>query len=327
MQKSMKFLWMLLAIAGLFVAGCKKDDIITPPGDQVPAGVTNEATAMKSMAVNDAFVRNDEQTFNDGEFGSQNSGNFENDSDHVMPLRFGRFITSVTRTVTLTVDSSDTVATALIEKDIIGVFKIKGLNGPTDTVVVEKPFNDKSTRKVIFVRVGRDSTQFWKNWRPVATSLVAGGTAPPNDSVKIQKVEVFLPNGDTLAVSDPTNYFLRYKWLGEWHHGRKDLPVLLPGQNLLTRVTVTSGSADTDLVTLRFGCDEFHRRRTAFHIVSETNNGDGTYTRVFEKNWTAHVHPGYFNAGVEAMTRGTVYDVAAAYSVSWWAIPYRVVHL
>ena len=128
-------------------------------------------------------------------------------------------------------------------------------------------------------------------------------------------------------MTDPTNYFLRYKWIAGWHRGRKDLPVLLPGQNVVTRVTVTSASADTDLVSLRFGCDAFHKRRTAFHIVSETNNGDGTYTRVFQKGWTAHLHPGYFNAGVEAMTKGTVYDDTEAYSVSWWAIPYRVVRL
>ena len=145
--------------------------------------------------------------------------------------------------------------------------------------------------------------------------------------MEIVKIEAFLPNGDTITVTDPTNYFLRYKWITGWHLGRKDLPVLLPGQEVMTRVTLNSSSADTDLVSLRFGFNVLHKRRAQFHIISETNNGDGTYTRVYEKAWTAHLHPGYFNAGVEAMTKGTVYDDAESYSVSWWGIPYRVVRL
>ena len=327
MQKSMKFVWMFLAVAGLVLTGCRKEDIITPLGNEPPAGVTDETSAMKNLAVNDEFVRNDEETFNDAEIVPGEYGTFEKVSADLTPLRYGRFITSITRTVTLTIDSSDTIAVAVIDKDIVGVFKIKGIDGIGDTVLVEKPFNDKSKRQVVFKRVRRESREYWTNWKPVSASLVAGGTAAPNDRVTIVKVEVFLPNGDTLTVTDPTNYFLRYKWIAGWHRGRRDLPVLLPGQSLLTRATVNSASADTDLVSLRFGWDQFHKRRSAFHIVSETNNGDGTYTRVFEKAWLAHLHPGYFNAGVEAMTKGTVYDDAEAYSISWWAIPYRVVRL
>lgn len=327
MKTSMKFFWMLLAVAGLGLAGCQKDDIVAPPGNQPPPGVTNETTSMQNMAVNDAFVRNDEQTFDDEEVAPEDYGTFDKIEADITPLRFGRFITSVTRTVTLTVDASDTIAVAVVDKDIIGVFKIKAVNTTGDTVLVEKPFNDKSKRQVVFRRVRRDTVEYWHNWRPVSTSLVEGGTAAPNDRVKIVKVDVFLPNGDTISVADPTNYFLRYKWIDGWHRGRKDCPVLLPGQLVTTRVTVNSSSADTDLVTLRFGFDDFHRRRAAFHIVSETNNGDGTFSRVYEKTWYVHLHPGYFNAGVEAMTKGTVYDDTEAYSVSWWAVPYRVVLL
>jgi hypothetical protein len=58
--------------------------------------------------------------------------------------------------------------------------------------------------------------------------------------------------------------------------------------------------------------------------VSVANNGDGTFDRVFEISWPVHFHTGFFTAGVDAMTRGTLFDDQAPYSVNWWGIPYRV---
>lgn len=327
MQKSITMVWVALAVFGLVLGGCQKENIVTPPDDQPPAGVTNESTAMQYQAVNDEFVRNDEQTFNDAEIAPEDYGTFGKFSADITPLRYGRFVTSVTRTVTVSIEAGDSTAVAVVDKDVIGVFKIRGINGTGDTVGIEKPFNDKSKRQVVFKRVKRELRRYWSNWIPVATSLVQGGTAEPNNHVIITKVEAFLPNGDTITVTDPTNTFLRYKWIAGWHRGRRDLPILLPGQEVKTRVTLTSTSSDTDLVALRFGFDSFHKRRARFHFVSGTNNGDGTFTRVYERSWNAHLHPGYFNAGVEATTKGTVYDDTIPYSVSWWAIPYRVVLL
>ena len=118
----------LFAILVLLIAGgCHKDEnAVGVAPDAPPAGVTNETTAMQSLAVNDPFVRNDEQTFNDAEVAPQEYGNFgaKVEAD-ITPLRYGRFVTSVTRNVTVTVDSSDTTATALVEKTILGTFRIQ----------------------------------------------------------------------------------------------------------------------------------------------------------------------------------------------------------
>jgi hypothetical protein len=325
----MKHLLIILSMGllfGLFLGGCK-ENIVDPRGDQPPPGVTNEETAMKVMAVNDEFVRNDEQTFDDKEVEPEDYGTFGKVLADITPLRFGRIITSITRTVTVTVQPGDSMAIALVAKDIIGVFKIRAINTTGDTILVEKPFNDHSTRKVIFKRVQRETRRYWLNWIPIATSLVDGGTVAPNNLIDISKVEMFLPNGDTITVTEPNEYFLRYKWITGWHFGRRDLPVFLPGQEVKLRVTLTSASADTDFVALRFGFDMFHKRRAHLQIVSEVNNGDGTYTRVYEKTWLTHPHPGYFHAGVDAMTKGTVHNDTEPYSVSWWGIPYRVVLL
>jgi len=91
-------------------------------------------------------------------------------------------------------------------------------------------------------------------------------------------------------------------------------------------VTVVSASADTDLVALRYGFDvlRLHGARRLMTFVSQTQNGDGTYTRVFEKSWNVHAHGGYFAMGVDAATHATLFDSSAPYSVSWWGIPYHV---
>ena len=37
-----------------------------------------------------------------------------------------------------------------------------------------------------------------------------------------------------------------------------------------------------------------------------------------------HFHRGFFHMGIDAITRATLMDDVAPYSVSWWGIPYRV---
>jgi hypothetical protein len=325
MKKSMVVLSSLLLAAGVFVGGCKNAN--GPDEDIAPGGVTNEEQAMKYYATVDEFVANDEVTFADAAVQPFDYGSFGKIDASVTPIRWGRFISSVTRTVTTTVQPGDTVAVSVVEKTITGTLKIRAITTSGDTITIDKPFTDKSTRNVIFKRIDRNVKKFWKNWVPVASSLVKGGTAEPNNSVNITKMVLYLP-GDTITVDDPLNYFLRYKWQKIFKGGRKDLPELTGGQSVKLEVTVVSASADTDLVALRFGFDKTHQRRVRLVLASEVNNGDGTYTRVFEVSRTApvfmHFHVGAFHLGVEAATRATLYDDAAPYSVSWWGIPYRV---
>ena len=64
MKKSFGAMMLMVALAGMLVVGCKKDDG-TGPSDQAPAGVSNELQAMTYYSSNDAFVVNDEQTIAD----------------------------------------------------------------------------------------------------------------------------------------------------------------------------------------------------------------------------------------------------------------------
>ena len=325
MKKVLAMVWGLAAIAALFIAGCAKDNG-GPVTDTPPPGVTNETQAMQSAAASDPFVQNEEVTMADQSMETMDYGTFGKIDAAVTPLRWGRFVTGVTTTVTTTVQTGDTIAFAHVEKLITGMLKVRALTGAGDTVTLSKPFTDKAVRNVIFKRVGNAPERFWKNWLPVATSLVDGGTNPPpaGNEIDITKLELFLPNGDTITVTDPSNYYLRYHWLRLFAGGRKDLPELVAGAQVRTRVTLVSASPDTDVVVLRYGFDLLHRRRAHMNMVSEVKNADNTYTREYEQIWFVHFHPGFFHAGVDAVTRGTLYDDAAPYSVSWWGVPYRV---
>lgn len=324
--------WLMLT---LILAGCSKEDSIVDSLNQPPAGVSTEQAAIQYYALADEFSSNTEVMMNDGEMYPADYGTFGKISAEIIPLRFGRFVRSVTKTVEVVMESGDSIAVAKVTKDIYGVFKIRGINGDEDTVTVEKEFHDRSMKRIIFRRVARDTERWWKNWLPVGTSLVAGGTVEPNNNIEIQKAELFLPNGDTVVVTNPLEHFMRYRWMDrlagmmdsmrhDEHEDRPPVPELTDGQQLTMRITVLSLSPDTDLVALRFGMDLLHKRRARMHIVSEQDNGDGTWTRVYEKMWTVPPHRGFFHVAVDAMTHGTVFDDTEPYSVSWWGVPYRV---
>ncbi len=324
MKRSHGGLWVVLVLAGLLAAGCNKDNV-TNPGDTAPVGVSNELSARAYFANNDEFVNNDEQTIDDqdiqptdytiGEFGKVDTA--------ITPLRWGRFVRHVERTISDTVLPGDSIAVVHIHKVITGVLRVRGIKPTGDTVLIEKPFTDNADRNLIFKRVGREIRRFWMNWVPVATSLVAGGTIPPNNNIAITRIELITAGG-TITVTDPLQFYLRYRWLRLFNRGNADVPELQSGTVDTIRTTIVSNSADTDIVALRFGVGTFFKRRMRMHIVSEQNNGNGTYTRVFESPFRVHFHRGWFHAAVDAATRATLYDDTAPYSVSWWGIPYRV---
>lgn len=315
MKKPLALLWTFAALAAMLIAGCSK---VVGPEEQ-----GDEQSAIKTYAASDDFVQNDEVTFADKDVEPADYGTFGKIDATITPLRFGRFITNVSTTVTVDIQPGDSIAIAHVAKIITGNFKIKAINTAGDTVVIVKPFVDNANRNVIFKRVARNVDRRL-NWIPVATSLVAGATAQTSTPIAVTKLELFLANGDTITVTDPLGYYLRYRWRPSFGGGRKDVPEVLGGQRLVLQATVLSSSADTDFVALRFGADALQRKRQRMTLISQVNNGNGTYTRVFQIAFFMHFHRGFFHAGVDAMTRATIYDDTAPYSVSWWGIPYRV---
>ena len=115
--------------AALFAAGCSDDDNPVDPQNQPPPGATDETSAIRAFALSDGFSANDEATMDDGQMQPTEYGVTGKMAADITPLRFGRFITSVTKNVEVTYGPGDTTAEALVTKDILGVFRVRGING------------------------------------------------------------------------------------------------------------------------------------------------------------------------------------------------------
>ncbi len=321
MKRSLAMLWTMAATVGMLVVGCNKntngpeDDGIAPPG------VTDEQSAMKYEAENDEFVKNDELMFSDQAIAATDYAYVAGQVQaSITPLRWGRFISSVTRTTRIDT-LSDTTAIVHVHKVISGTLKIKALRG-VDTVLIEKPFTDNSNRNVLLKRVNRNPKRFWANWKPVATSLVDGGT--PNGQIDIKEIQIVKRNGDTLTITNPLSFYLRYRWLGH-RNGNADVAELNGGDSVKVRVTLESASPDTDLVALRFGFNSLYKNRAKMNLVRQTIGGTLGFVKVFERTFYVHPRPGYFHAAIDAATKATLFsDITGDYSVSWWGVPYRV---
>jgi hypothetical protein len=332
MKKSLVLLLMALAVFGLLIVGCKKSDQ-GPDTQSDPPGVTNETTAMQYAATNDGFVQNDITTFVDQAVENSNTSTFGKVDSAIIPVRWGRFVNpgGITRTVTVTVLPGDSIAIVNIQREVLGNFAILAKSNPTDTIffLVQKPFHDHTNRNVIFKRISRAGL-FMGRWLPVATSLVDGGTVAPDNNISITRIAVYYPSGDSLVVTNPDSTYLLYRWVRLFVPTRKDVPEFIPGDRVKLQVTVLSKDATGDFVALRYGVDGLHHKRALLDLLSDVNNGDGTYTRVYETSRNPaqylfmHYHTGWFHLGIDAITKETMLQNPAPYSASWWGIPYRV---
>ncbi len=334
MKKFLSLIGLLALLAGLTITGCKKDDT-TAPSDQAPAGVTDEQSAMANAASTDEFVTDasDVYAFSDAGIAPTNYSDATSLSKidtAINPLRWGRFINSITRTINVTVLPGDTLAYAHVTRMVSGTLKIRTTLDGVDTVFT-KAFTDTSGKNVVFERRGHDTKHFWMNWVPVATSLVVGGTdpMPANNGIQITKVQL-LGGGDSITVTNPEDFWLRYQWI-PWlgffrgHHG--NVPVFMLGDSVSVSVTLLSQSSDTDMVAIRngFGLQSHHFLRARMTLASQSGpDGNGFYTKVYTKTLRVPYTPGSFHVGIDAITRGTLYDSNAPYSASWWGVPYRM---
>ena len=237
----------------------------------------------------------------------------------IVPVLWGRRITSFSRTVDFQ-DLNDTVVVATITYTISGTVKIAALDSLRDTTIslVSKPFTETTTRKVKFLRIDRTTIQR-NNWKMREISAVKGGTT--NSLLIIDQLQVIMGQ-DTVIITDPNSYFLKLPGFA----GRA-LPQIMTSTPTTVRVTVTSSDPDTDFVMLHrpymmmgLALRPIHTRMM---LISETNNGNGTYTRVYEKSWSSHIS-GWHHFFVSGITRSSLFDDTAAWATQLWGFPYRV---
>lgn len=331
-----------LAAAGmlsLWQLGCSSSS--TSP-TQTP--MTDQTALQTQVATSDSvadFAASDEASIDDN--GMQNdeydgiasmppalAGLSKVTADSIYPVRWGRVIfwNQIVRNYTIVI-VGDTVATVTIKKSIPGQFLV-GLGTRTpDTVIVDtiikKPFTEDVQRLVRFKRVAHTTDPF-RNWVPVALTLVQGKTDTVNNKFSIVSLEISenaIPFNQT--ITDPLNTWFR---LGIYH---TTMPVFPIGDSVDIRVTITSSDSLAEMVYLHHGIAGSHleRRRVRMPLVA-TSGPPGNRTRVYDRM----IHVGLptwailaarFNATVDVFSHGSVYDNAAPFSNEFWGLPYIVV--
>ena len=290
-----------LAVLGL-LAGCGRSTKSLDPSASTTTGtgVSAAAAAIATAQVNDQIAVNSQLIDEDAYQSSSISVALPDGPGGyalIHPLRWFRQIKSVDRSVSTDLQQPDslgrpTVAIVTVHKELKGVLHIFASDSAvTDSMRIAKTIDDNWTRKLVLHRVWIDSTGTKAHWHIVGTSGVKVATV--GGTTHIQSVRVQAGAVDTL-ITDPLALYRLRRTL----HVPEDTHVT---------VTVTTDHADDDV----FFYHSFDRHR--FH-----SNGDGTFTTMF----TTGDFPGLHHFGVDALSRGTLHDDAAAYSSNAWVFPF-----
>ncbi len=301
--------FLLLGLIVVFF-GCQ-DEMLIEPADTEP---TTDQGALEKIVDEDSALTSFDYNYNeDGLMDFLGKVDTE-----IYPFRVGHKMRLVNRT--LSIDIQDTIAYGTLTKTFEGILFIAAnydsLGTEPDTVI-QKPFTAVVTRNIIFKKIAHTPYPF-RNWIIAAISLPEGGTQSPN--IDIMKLTAFLPNGDTIQVDSPNDYYVTWRF-GWW----RQIPVLHRGESVLLRVELYSAYEEEDFVTLTYGANRFHNHRAKkiFELVSSTPSGNG-WEKVYEQTYTTHQFPGFYHAVINAMPRQVVFDDATPVESEAWGIPYLV---
>ncbi|MFI5371667.1 MAG: hypothetical protein ACHQ52_08920 [Candidatus Eisenbacteria bacterium] len=292
----------LLALAIAALAGCGKS------GSSLSPDTGGTSGSVDQIQVNDALAAHPE-VLDDGGLSSDPAQTSLTAGDGatpasvdaaIRPLFFWRHITRSDRTFEFAF--SDTDSTGRPTRALVTVFR--NLGGQFNIVVgdsgsmgngsvIHKPLVDHWVRRIELRRM-RITAAGDAVWRIVAASAVR--ITSKDATAHIQSVRVQTAGLDTTLV-DPLQLF-RLRALLRF---APDTPV-----------TITVTTTHNDDVVLLYAAD----RR--FHFK---NNGDGTYSGT----WATPDWPGLRHVGIDALTRGTLFDDSAPYDSQAWMMPYVVI--
>ena len=301
--------FLLLGLIVVFF-GCQ-DEMVIEPVDTEP---TTDQGALEKIVDEDSALTSFDYNYNeDGLMDFLGKVDTE-----IYPFRVGHRMRLVNRN--LNINIQDTIAYGTLTKTFEGILFIAATydpNGIEPDTIIEKPFTAVVTRNIIFKKI--NNTPFpMRNWIIAAISLPEGGTQSPN--IDLMKLTIFLPNGDTIQVDSPNDYYVSWRF-GWW----RQIPILHRGESVMLRVELYSAYEEEDFVTLTYGANRFHKHRAKklFELVSSTPSGNG-WEKVYEQTYTTHQFPGFYHAVINAMPRQVVFDDATPVESEAWGIPYLV---
>lgn len=301
----------------VFLAGChKSNEMATEP--IVAQTVSQQTqTAIAGVINKDPLFTSDAATLSD----TLPPPIIGNDTS-IARRNWGRKIESSTRDVAYD-QINDSTVLATVTNTLVGQVWIHIRQGVLDTIIY-KPLTETLVHKALFNRVALQGFSQLYNWKMVAISGTVGGTN--NGGISILNTKFFI-GGDTVEVLSPLDSLFQFP-LGKAHsrgeiHEVKENPY----ESFKVQVTVRSTDPDSDIVVAHqpyMGAQECRYRRGGMKLVSSVNNGDGSFTRVYESNWRG-AYAGRFHIMLSAITRISIYDNLAPFSSQIWGVPYIVV--
>jgi hypothetical protein len=245
-------------------------------------------------------------------------------SEEIYPVRIGQKMKLVERDMNIVFE--DDMAYGTLVKTFEGILFIAASSEPLDEPgevdlnVYEKPFETTITRNIIFEKV-RNTDYPLRNWKISSISLPVGGTLTEN--IDIEKLTVYLPDGETLIIESPLDYYLSRG---------PSLIDLIPHLNQFeivgVEVDIKSLYEEEDFVSLTYGALRGRtdtRMKTRFEFDESSERFDGKYYyRTYKGEWVVNQFKGLKHAVINAMPYGVIKDSEAPVETSSWGVPYIV---
>jgi hypothetical protein len=305
-----------------FLSACNNQDSLTEPDEN-----QTDIEAMQKLTDEDEDLQSFEPNYNEEDV---MDFIFPKIAAEIYPVRVGQKMRLVSRNLNITFEGD--TAYGVLTKTFEGKLFIAASFEPFDTLganlidtLVEKEFSTVVTRNIIFEKVNNSLSDRW-NWRIIAISLPEGGTLTEN--IQITKLTAYLPNGDTLTIDSPNDYYLhrgpgKFGWFGRrfWHQ----FPDVGRFEEVTIVVNVQSAYEADDFVTLTYGArrNGYNRAKKRFELVSSEFDGQ-YYQKVYQATYTTHQHIGPYHAIINAMPKQVIYDDATPVEINTWGFPYFV---
>jgi hypothetical protein len=271
---------------------------------------------LEKLLANDALLESDIVPLDDGDaYSSDYTGGSTKVNDRGYPLRWGRIIHRVKKSVGLDVVGADCVV-ATVTRSIEGVMKIAApfqMSTRMRHSLVLKPFSEFSVRKARFMRIG-DTPVPSRNWKLNGVSIVHGGTKTSN--VSISEFTLRTPSGESISLKSPDEHTWPFRING-------GLTTIGGETDIDVRVRVQTDEVEPNMVVLRSGFRGRWGQRTLLPLRLENKIGR-QFVHTYENTVRAEPRPGVFHAVVEAISRESLCDMEAPVVTKFWGIPYTV---
>ncbi len=314
--KSLTNILLTVSLLLISAVACTEENSLALPEEQV----TTEQAALEKIVDEDEAIKSFEPNYNEDQAMSFVLGKT---ASEIFPVRVVQKMRLVEKNLNVVFegDTAYGTLTKTFEGVLFIVASTDSLTGSLDSTalnVYKKSFTTTITRKIIFVKKDNSKNPM-KNWRISAVSLAEGGT--PTENIAIKSMTIFLPNGESINIKNPNEYFL-----SRGPNLRRSIPILSKFQRVTVQVELQSVYPDKDFVTLTYGAlrsNKMKRAKKRFTLKRE--EFDGTYyIRLYEAEWRIHQARGFRHAVVNAYPYQVIKDSEAPVESNSWGMPYVV---